>query len=148
MGAATVFAFPSTLETFGMVVAEAMLQNCPVVTNDMPPFQEFVRHERTGLLVPPGDVAALSSALLRLLADPSLCRRLGEAGRQEVARRFSTERCVAESMMFYERCVEGHRAAPPGRSLKSTAVGTLERLAPALGERLRNRFAMRRYALR
>jgi glycosyltransferase involved in cell wall biosynthesis/predicted O-methyltransferase YrrM len=149
MRAAEVFAFPSTLETFGLVVAEAMLQGCPVVTNDMPPFPEFVRHERTGLLVPPGDIPALSGALSRLLTDPGLRQRLSEEGRREVAARFSTERCVAESVAFYERCVQEHRAAPRvGRSLKSRVVSLAERLAPALTERLRNRLTMRRYALR
>ena len=45
----------------------------------------LVRDERTGVVVPPGDPPALADAIERLLSDPTLRSRLGEAGRQAVA---------------------------------------------------------------
>ena len=47
-----------------------------------------------GLLVPPGDAPALTSALLRLLEDPAFARRLGQAGRAGVAEHFSLQAMV------------------------------------------------------
>ena len=56
----------------------------------------------TGLLVPPGDPAALRAALERLLAEPELRRRLGTAARARVAERCSWERVTAATLGAYE----------------------------------------------
>ena len=55
----------------------------------------------TGLLVPPGDVAALSQAINRLLADDALRARLGNAGRTRVAGTFSVEQMVEGTLNVY-----------------------------------------------
>jgi glycosyltransferase involved in cell wall biosynthesis len=75
------FAMPSRTDSFGIVVLEAWANALPVVAAAAGGVAEVVAHDRTGLLVPFGDVEALASALSRPLADPSLARRLGEAGR-------------------------------------------------------------------
>jgi glycosyltransferase involved in cell wall biosynthesis len=73
------------VETFGLVVLEAMATGRPVIASRIGGLQDVVRHEETGLLVPPGDVAALRTAMQRLLEDPDLRRRFGEAGLQHIA---------------------------------------------------------------
>ncbi len=68
-------------ESFGIVLVEAMAAGLPVVCTDIPGYREVVRDGVEGILVPPGDAGALAGALLRVLGDPGLARRLGEAGR-------------------------------------------------------------------
>ena len=110
MRRARVFAFPSSLETFGLVIAEAMLEGCPVVVCDAGPIPEFVEHERTGLLVPPNDPAALAASVTRLLSDSALAGRLARAGKESIASRFSVEAAVEYNLEFYRACAMGRGA--------------------------------------
>ena len=63
------------------VIAEAMAAGVPVVSTDVSGIPELVRHEQTGLLVPPNDPAALAAAIARLIAAPELAESLAAAGR-------------------------------------------------------------------
>ncbi|WP_035251948.1 glycosyltransferase family 4 protein [Desulfocurvus vexinensis] len=81
MDAADLFAFHSTYETFGIVLAEAMIRGRAVVSVADPAIAEVVDHGRTGLLTPVGDHEALARALGDLLADPAQRAAMGEAGR-------------------------------------------------------------------
>lgn len=81
---ASVVVVPSAFpETFGYVVAEAMLDARPVVATRIGAVGELVQHERTGLLVAPDDRAGFITAVQRALADPS-ATAWGEAGRAHV----------------------------------------------------------------
>jgi glycosyltransferase involved in cell wall biosynthesis len=73
---ADIFLFPTRIESFGIVTAEAMAAGLAVVTTDVPGSRDIVRHGFDGLLVPPDDPAALAGALGRLLDDPALRARL------------------------------------------------------------------------
>jgi len=102
--ACDVFAMPSTdrSEAFGLVQLEAMHLGKPVVSTKLGTGVEFVNPDGvTGLLVPPNDACALRSALQRLLADPELRRRLGQAGRARVAATFSVEQMVQGTLDVY-----------------------------------------------
>ena len=85
-----VFALPTgeagrgQVEGFGLVFAEAGAYGKPVVGGRSGGVEDAVMDGETGLLVPPGDEAALSEALLRLLREPAYAQRLGEAGRRRV----------------------------------------------------------------
>ncbi|HVN59787.1 MAG TPA: glycosyltransferase family 4 protein [Gaiellaceae bacterium] len=86
---AAVVACPSYREGFGVVCAEAMAHGRPVVAGAVGGLLDLVVDDETGLLVEPGDVAGLRAALERLLGDPELRRRLGEAGCERIRRHFS-----------------------------------------------------------
>ncbi len=74
-------------EPWGLVVNEAFHRGVPVIasTEVGAVAGGLVRHERNGLVVEAGDVAATAAALRRLHEDPALCRRLGDAAREDVA---------------------------------------------------------------
>jgi glycosyltransferase involved in cell wall biosynthesis len=87
---ASVVASPSVLpESFGLGLLEAMSFGRPVVASRLGGPAELVRDGETGFLVPPSEPIALAAALDRLLADPALARRLGEAGRRRSVESFS-----------------------------------------------------------
>lgn len=93
---------PSLSEGFGMVVLEACALAKPVVASAVGGIPEILEHHQTGLLVPPGDSEALAGAILLLLKDPNLRRRLGEAGRGHVRAEFSVERMIKSTEAVYE----------------------------------------------
>lgn len=70
-------------ETYGYAVAEALLDARPVVASKIGALPELIEHERTGLLVPPGDAEALAAATRRALEDPA-APGWGAAGRVRV----------------------------------------------------------------
>jgi glycosyltransferase involved in cell wall biosynthesis len=82
---------PSLQEAYGLVLVEAMLARRPVVGSSVGGIPEIIEHERTGLLVPPGDARALARAIERLLEDEPLRRALAEAGRRRALERFTTQ---------------------------------------------------------
>lgn len=86
-----VLAVPSHWEGFGLVAAEALAAGIPVVAADASSLPEIVRDGREGLLVPPGDVDALTAALLRLGGDAAERRRMGAAGPPRVAAEFALD---------------------------------------------------------
>jgi phosphatidylinositol alpha 1,6-mannosyltransferase len=99
---AAVVACPSHREGFGVVCAEAMAFGRPVVAGDVGGLRDLVVHEETGLLVPPGDVDALRTALERLLGDADLRRRFGQAGRARIAEHFTWQQFGDEMLRAYE----------------------------------------------
>jgi glycosyltransferase involved in cell wall biosynthesis len=96
-----VLALPSTFEGFGIVQAEAMYLRRPVVATSFGGSTEVVVDGETGFLVPFGDRDELAERLGRLLDDPDLRRRMGEAGRQRVIERFTSERMAAGYRALY-----------------------------------------------
>lgn len=84
-----VFALPSHTEGFPLTTLEAMLAGVPVVASDVGGVSEQVVADRTGLLVPAGDVDALAAALERLVTDAGLRDRLAGAARAMVQERFT-----------------------------------------------------------
>ena len=92
-----VLAFPSIRrESFGRVAAEAQACGVPVVASDDGGIPETIRGGESGLLVPPGDVPAWTSAILQLASDASLRARMGAAGRAQACERFAAPR-IAEA---------------------------------------------------
>jgi glycosyltransferase involved in cell wall biosynthesis len=91
---ASIFVLPSRLETWGDVLLEAMSYGLACIGVQGDAMEEIIDDGETGLIVPAQDEAALASALIRLLAEPSLCRTLGSAARRQVETRFTWDRVV------------------------------------------------------
>ena len=89
--ASDVFALPSYEEGFGIVYAEAAFYGVPSVGTTVGGVPDVVINGETGLLVQPGDIAALTMALTRLRDDSDLRRRLGEAARIRTLSTFTSE---------------------------------------------------------
>jgi len=106
---------PSAYEGQSNAILEAMAAGIPVIATDVPGTRDLVVHETTGYLVPTTaraasattvnrDVAAgLASHTLRLLDDPELGRRLGQAARRRMLDEFSVETMVARYRDLYRR---------------------------------------------
>lgn len=98
---AHLFALISRQEGFPLAVLEAMRAGLPVVASDVGGVREAVAHGATGFLIARGDQDALREALRRLLVEPALRRRLGDAGRRAYEARFSAERMLAGTAAVY-----------------------------------------------
>jgi len=84
-----------------VALIEAMAAAKPVVATRVGGVADVVDHERTGLLVPPSDPAALGDAMLRLAGNAAERSSMGAAGRQAVVSRFSTTRLVDDIDRLY-----------------------------------------------
>jgi glycosyltransferase involved in cell wall biosynthesis len=79
-----------------VTVLEAMAMGLPVVATDVPGCREAVVAGETGFLVPPRNVDELVGAIQKLVEDPALRRRMGQAGRARVVQHFAVERIVEQ----------------------------------------------------
>jgi glycosyltransferase involved in cell wall biosynthesis len=86
--ASDVFVFPSVFEALGISLVEAAACGLPCVGSRTGGIVDVIEHEQTGLLFEPGDPAALSAALERMLSDAPLAERLGRAARERALREF------------------------------------------------------------
>lgn len=102
-----VLAVVSRSESFSLVAIEAMASGVPVVAADNGGPREIVVAGHTGFLVPSGDFAAFATDAARLLDDPLMARRMGEAGRDRVERHFSLASMIAGRSALYESLVAG-----------------------------------------
>jgi glycosyltransferase involved in cell wall biosynthesis len=98
-----IFVLSSVTEGLGTSLLDAMACARPIVATTAGGIPEVVADGETGLLVPPRDHHALADAIVRLLNDADLRRRLGEAGLARVRERFSADRMVRDTLRVYER---------------------------------------------
>jgi glycosyltransferase involved in cell wall biosynthesis len=110
--AASVFAFPSLAEGYGLPVLEAMASGVPVVASDIPALSEIAGP--AAVLVPPDDVAGWATAMAEILADPAVSARLSAAG------------AVAAAAVSWERGGTALRGL-----LSAVATGSLAPVLPA-----------------
>ncbi len=109
VAAADIFALASVIDAqgasdvFPTVIIEAMAAGRPVVSTRLAGIPEAVADGETGLLVPPGDPAALATALERLMRDAELRRQLGRAGRARVEQHFQIDQTVRPLIRLFEK---------------------------------------------
>lgn len=103
LAAADVVAMPSLQEGLGVAALEAMAAGKPVVASRVGGLAEAVADGETGMLVPPGDPAALAAALAMLARDAAIRDRLGAAGRVRVLARYTSARMAADTLACYGR---------------------------------------------
>jgi glycosyltransferase involved in cell wall biosynthesis len=96
-----VLALPSVAEGLGLVGLEAMAMGKPVVASDIGGPRETIVDGVTGLRVAPGDTGAFADAIVRLLSDDDLRRRMGEKGRERVVSGFSNRTMIARLEQVY-----------------------------------------------
>lgn len=106
---ADVLLFPSSLEGFGLTVAEAMSCELPVVVSDRGSLPELVADGDGGFLCEPSVRGRFVERALLLLADPALRRKFGAANRERVDRMFRWEHSVEATARVYEEVVDGWR---------------------------------------
>ncbi|HVW85533.1 MAG TPA: glycosyltransferase [Bryobacteraceae bacterium] len=98
---ADVFALASFAEGIPVVLMEAMAMEIPCVTTWITGIPELIRDSIDGLLVPPSDDIALAAAIARLMDDPELRRRLGEAGRRRIIDKYDLRANVEKLAQVY-----------------------------------------------
>ncbi len=131
------FVLPSLNEGVSNAILEASACGVPVVATDVGGNPELVSAGRTGCLVPVNDVEGLALALLGLANDPGEARRLGQAGRAEVERRFSMRAIVDAYRGLYDRQL--WLPATKNRTLESACAASPASSTPAASEPSRTR---------
>ncbi|HET9867725.1 MAG TPA: glycosyltransferase [Nitrospira sp.] len=109
-----VFVLPSLYEGFGIAILEAMAVGKPVVATSVGGIPEFVVPGETGLLVEPGNAAALAEAIACVLHDPDRAKRMGLSGRSRAQAGFHISTVVRKHEQVYEACLNTvHRRVDP-----------------------------------
>lgn len=98
-------------EGLGVVFVEALAGRCAVVTSRLPAIADIIEHERTGLAVDVQNSEELAAAILRLIADEPLRRRLADQGFRHVRQRFEWGAVAAEYADFLESCYRRRRCS-------------------------------------
>lgn len=107
---ARVLVVPSLgFELFGMVAVDAMALGVPVIASRTGGLPYVVEDGITGLLFEPGDPQALLNKIRRMWGDAEICRRMGEAGRQKVIRKYSQDVFYRNLMVAYQAAIQRAR---------------------------------------
>ncbi|MEK6775501.1 MAG: glycosyltransferase family 4 protein [bacterium] len=120
---------PSFFEGMGRVLLEAGACGKPVVASRVGGIPDVIVDGVTGFLVPSGDPAALSEAVLRLMRDPGSAVKMGEAARKRINEKYDVRTMVREITGLYDTCL----------SLKGRATDQAGRLTGILNKRQRKR---------
>jgi glycosyltransferase involved in cell wall biosynthesis len=115
----SIFCLPSSSESFGLVIAEAMQQGRPVLGLDVEPVNELIQDGVTGRCVPPGSAAMLAGALEQLMVDADLRKRLGSAARERYRRLYSREQTIGDLAALYDTLTQQIRDSGAGLSGES-----------------------------
>jgi len=97
---------PSLYENFPNVCLEAMASGMPLVASNVGGIPEMVDDGKTGILVPPGDPAALADAICEFLGNPQLRAELGKNARKNMLARFDSAIIAKEAIPVYEEAIE------------------------------------------
>lgn len=107
LGGLDILAHPADMEGLGVSLLQASAAAVPIVTSRAGGLPEAVAENVSGLLIPPGDVPALTAALRRLLDDGGLRRKMGEAGRARILTEFSIDAMVDGNLATYRKVLTG-----------------------------------------
>jgi phosphatidylinositol alpha-mannosyltransferase len=97
------------LESFGIVLLEAMAAGRPVVASDIPGYRNVITHGTEGLCFVPKNSVDLACGLVQILQDRQLQKRMGEAGRSKAVR-FDWQKITQAVHAYYLEVMERERA--------------------------------------
>ena len=112
-----VFAFPSLWEGLPYAPIEAMAVGTPVVATSVVGTTDLVTNEDTGLLVSAQDETAMSQAIVRVLTDAGLAKKLSVRGRRFIEANFDSERPVNQTLAVYRQVLERRQAGGRGKQV-------------------------------
>ena len=101
----TIYVLPSYYEGLPTTILEAMSCGMPVVATGIPGTNEVVVDGETGILVPPKNPKALADAIIKLLKDEKLRKKMGKAGRKRVEKEFSWEKITRKVVEIYKETI-------------------------------------------
>lgn len=101
IAASDLFVLPSTQESFGLVILEALALGIPVIATRVGGVPEIIRTDETGILVEPRDAEALARAMIWALTNPAQADQLARQGQAMVRQRFSVEAMVEATDRVY-----------------------------------------------
>ena len=104
----TILVTPSLFEGFGLPAVEAMACNTPVVSTDAGALKEVV-HELCGITVPPRNPESIKNAVLKLIKDKKLQKKMGREGRTWVENNFSWEIAAKNTLNVYREVIKKYR---------------------------------------
>lgn len=107
LSASDLLVLPTTLEGFGLVVAEALSCRVPVITSSIPPLDEIVTDGKSGFLVSPMDYEQIAHRACELLESPEKRREFGVFGRNYVIERFCAQSVVDRIVEHYDAVMSG-----------------------------------------
>jgi len=103
LAAFDVLVHPAEREGLGVAMLKGAAAGLPVIAFDIAGATEAVAHGKTGVLIPPGDLAGLQNAIELMIEDPGLRADLGRAGRQRMQDDFSIKTMVESHIDLYEQ---------------------------------------------
>lgn len=109
IAAGDVFALPSLVEAFGLVLIEAMALRKPIAAVAVGGPVEIVDDGVTGYLSAPSDAAGLAESLVKLLSDPAQARAMGEAGYERFQERYTVGQMAKQMHAVYESVMVADR---------------------------------------
>lgn len=101
-----IFCMPSVSEGLPNVVMEAAAAGLPIVTWQLPFYEELLTPDETALMAAPGDRAGFEQAVLRLINDQSLREELGAAAQAQITEKFSLDRYIQNMTRVYEMMLQ------------------------------------------
>jgi glycosyltransferase involved in cell wall biosynthesis len=107
LAASDVFVLPSRAEGLGLALMEAMSAGLPCVASRVGGIPDLIEDGQNGLLVEPEDVAGLAKALLKLLEDRELAKRLGDRARQFIFQNYNPDVIVSQYISLYRQLYYG-----------------------------------------
>ena len=97
---------------------EYMATGNAIIASDVGQLSEWVVNERTGVMIPPGDVSAMSAAIERLIDNPDLRSQLGQTAREDALKKHSWDKYLADlESIFFSVLAEGKRQSQLGQKI-------------------------------
>jgi glycosyltransferase involved in cell wall biosynthesis len=128
LASADIFVLPSLSEGLPLALLEAMFSGCPIVASDVGDVGVALAQGNAGLLVEPGNAAALAAALDALLSDPQRAAELGERAARRAAEKYDVSRMVRTYAALYEELLT------QGASARAATLTAASRSLPSKSE--------------